>query len=913
MDEVIQRQRDPGGNAAEAWHALAPDEALRQLRSTRAGLTEAEARERLRRHGPNALPEPPRRSALRRFLAQFENLLIYVLLASGVVTALLGHWIDAGVILAVVILNALVGYWQEGRAESALAAVRAMLSATASVLRDGRRRAVPAAELVPGDIVLLEAGDRVPADLRLLDARGLRVQEAALTGESAPIDKLVAPAPAGAALGDRLSMAFSGTMVTAGRGTGVVAATGTGAEIGRIGAMLAGIEETKTPLLRQMDRFARWLTVVILGVCVVVFAFAVLARGYRAEEAFLAMVGMAVAAIPEGLPAVLTITLALGVQRMAARHAIVRRLPAVETLGAVTIICTDKTGTLTLNEMVVRSLVLAPAEAPLTATGEGYAPDGTLLAGDAPAPDDRIAAARALALTGILCNDAALDRGEDGRWQVAGDPMDGALLALAAKAGLDPADERARRPALVDIPFDAAHRFTATLNAEAPGRNVIHVKGAPNAILDMCAVRQTAIRHDTADPEPLDPAAWDAATDALAAEGQRVLAFARREVGAQETLGMEDMAGGFTLLGVAGFIDPPRPEVIDAVAECRRAGIDVKMITGDHALTGLAIARQLGLGTAEGALSGTEIDRLDDAELRRRAPSVAVVARAAPEHKLRLVEALQAEGNVVAMTGDGVNDAPALRRADVGVAMGIKGTEAAKEAARVVLADDNFVSIAAAVREGRTIHDNVRKVIAWTLPTNGGESLVIIGAILLGVVLPMTPVQVLWINMVTAVALGLTLAFEPPEPGVMRRPPRRPGASLLDAEMVWRVVLVSALMAVASFTLFHWALGQGHELAYARTLVVDAIVVMEIFYLFSVRYLHLTSLTRVGVLGTRAVLAGVGLTVLLQLVFTYAPPLQAVFDTRPVSVIDGAIVIGIGFGLLLLLEVEKLVRRAIRG
>ena len=903
MVELASTPADTPADASPPWHAIAVDEALGRLGADRQGLATADADERRRRVGPNALPEAPPRGMLARLAAQFDNMLIYVLIGAGIITALLGHWTDAAVILAVVVLNAAVGFWQEGRAENALAAVRAMLSAEASVLRDGRRQRVPAADLVPGDVVLLDAGDRVPADLRLLEARGVRVEEAALTGESVPVVKQTAPVAPDAPLGDRASMAFSGTLVTAGRAVGLVVATGPAAEIGRIGAMLGGIEEPRTPLLQQIDRFARWLTFVILLVCVVVFAFAVLARAYAPEEAFLAVVGMAVAATPEGLPAVLTITLALGVQRMARRNAIIRRLPAVETLGAVTVICTDKTGTLTLNEMVVRTLLVAADRPDIAVGGEGYAPEGAL-GDDAGLAPELASAVAAFARTGLLCNDAHLHRAESGRWEVAGDPMDGALMALAGKAGLDPARERRERPALADIPFDAAHRFAATLNSADRCRNVVHVKGAPNRILEMCALEQGA-----GAPRPLDAQAWSERVDALAAGGQRVLAFASKDVGDQATLCLEDMEAGFTLLGIAGFIDPPRPEVIDAIADCRRAGIAVKMITGDHALTALAIARQLGMEAEGGALTGAEIDGLDDAGLRRRAQEVDVVARAAPEHKLRLVEALQAEGEVVAMTGDGVNDAPALKRANVGVAMGVKGTEAAKEAARVVLADDNFVSIAAAVREGRTIYDNVRKVIAWTLPTNGGESLVIVGAILLGLVLPMSPVQILWINMVTAVALGLTLAFEPAEPGVMQRPPRRKGASLLDAELVWRVVFVSILISVAAFGVFFWARARGLDVAYARTLVVNAIVVMEIFYLFSVRYLHLTSLTWTGVVGTPAVLAGVSLTALLQLAFTYAPPLQALFDTRSVSATDGAVILLIGAALLAVLEAEKRLRR----
>ncbi|MBM9593105.1 HAD-IC family P-type ATPase [Roseitranquillus sediminis] len=875
--------------AAEDWHALDVDEAMRRQESSRRGLSAEEAAARRARDGPNALPAVKPRGPMRRLLDQFDNLLIYVLLASGAITAVLGHWTDAAVIIAVVVINAAIGFWQEGRAEDALAAVRAMLSAEAAVLREGERRHVPAEDLVPGDIVLLEAGDRVPADLRLIKSSGLTTQEAALTGESAAIVKSVEAVAREAALGDRTSMAYSGTLAASGRGVGLVVATGAAAEIGRIGAMLSGIEQLKTPLLRQIDHFARLLTFLILAVCAAVFAYATMIGGYAIEEAFLAMVGLAVAAIPEGLPAVLTITLALGVQRMAARNAIIRRLPAVETLGAVSVICTDKTGTLTLNEMVVRRVVVDPREAPLDVTGEGYDPAGALSRSDL--------RAEALARTGLLCGDAQLLRGEDG-WRVEGDPMEGALVAFACKAGLNEGDEHARHTRIAEIPFDADHRFMATLNKGPDGRK-LHVKGAPDRLLELSARQESG---------ELDRAAWQEAIETLAADGHRVLAFAQRPLDA-DALTMDDVRD-LTLIGLAGFIDPARPEAIEAVAACRSAGIDVKMITGDHARTALAVAAELGLDTSGGAMIGADVASLDDAELSRHAGRVGVFARAAPEHKLRLVEALQAKAQVVAMTGDGVNDAPALKRADVGIAMGIKGTEAAKEAARMVLADDNFASIVAAVREGRTIYDNIRKVIAWTLPTNGGESLVIIAAILLGITLPVTPVQILWINMVTAVTLGLTLSFEPAEPGVMERRPRRMEAGLLDAEMIWRVALVSVLFGLAVFGLFFWSLERGDELELARTLVVNLIVAMEIAYLFSVRYLHLSGFSWTGLMGTRAVLLGVAAAILLQAGFTYAPPMQVVFDTQPMSLADLALIGGASLVLLLGLEAEKWLRRA---
>jgi len=889
--------------AAPEWHALPAEAALGRLGSGPAGLAAAEAARRLAEHGPNRLPAAAPRGVLRRFLGQFRNLLIYVLLGAAAVTLLLGHPVDAAVILGVVLVNAAVGFVQEGRAEQALEAIRGMLVQHASVLRDGRRLTIEAAELVPGDLVLLEAGDRVPADLRITRARGLRIEEAALTGESVPAEKAADPVAPQAALGDRAPMAFSGTLVAAGQGIGVVVATGAATELGRISAMLGGVQQLTTPLLRQMDAFARRLTGVILGLAALVFAFAWLLRGYEVEAAFMAVVGIAVAAIPEGLPAVLTIALAIGVRRMAARNAIVRRLPAVETLGAVSVICSDKTGTLTRNEMTVAAVETAPGR--FDVAGPGYAPTGDVTqAGEPPAPEAAALLAE-LARAAALCNDAALREEAGGAWVVDGDPMEGALLAFAARAGEPGEAVRLRHPRRDEIPFDARHRFMATLHG-GHGHAFACVKGAPERLLTMCA-RQRVPGGDA----PLDAAAWHARAEALAAGGMRVIAIALREMPqAAEALAPEDVEGGLTLLGLCGLIDPPREEAVAAIADCQAAGIRVKMITGDHAATAGAIARQVGLRGAGLVVTGADLDALDDATLRQRARESDVFARTSPEHKLRLVGALQAEGAVVAMTGDGVNDAPALKRADVGVAMGRKGTEAAKEAAEMVLADDNFATIAAAVREGRTVYDNVQKVIAWTLPTNGGEALTVVAAILLGLTLPLTPVQILWINMVTAVTLGLVLAFEPAEADIMRRPPRAPSEPLLSGFLAWRVALVSVLFTLGAFAIFAWSEWRGLSLEAARTAVVNAIVVLEIAYLFSVRFQRGPSFTWRGAMGTRAVLVGVGSVVVLQLAFTYAPPLQALFATRPLGpVADGLPILAAGLVLMLVLEAEKALRR----
>jgi magnesium-transporting ATPase (P-type) len=617
-----------------------------------------------------------------------------------------------------------------------------------------------------------------------------------------------------------------------------------------------------------MNRFARRFTWVAIAGAAALFAYAVLVTDYPWMQALLGVVALAVSVVPEGLPAVITITLAIGVRRMAARNAIIRRLPAVETLGATSVICSDKTGTLTRNEMTARRIVTAEHEG--SVSGAGYAPEGDI---EALGHDDDaacVASALPLIRCGLLCNDAQL-RARDGAWTVEGDPMEGALIALAMKAGLNPKHVRAEWPRLDEVPFDAAYRFMATLHRGPDGQTMLFVKGAPEELLALSGMP--------------DDAAWHERVARAASAGERVLGFASRRTGS-ETRGItvEDVRQ-LQFLGIVGFIDPPRPEALAAIAQCKSAGIAVKMITGDHAATAAAIARQLGL------------------------PAEGVHARATPEDKLRLVRALQAEGAVVAMTGDGVNDAPALKQADVGVAMGIKGTEAAKEAAEMVLADDNFASIVAAVHEGRVVHDNIRKVVAWTLPTNGGEALTVIAAMLFGLVLPMTAAQILWVNLVAEAALGLALAFEPAEPGVMRRPPRHPEAPLLSRFLLWRVVLVSLLFAAVSLGVFFGALELGRDLESARTLVVNALVVLQVFYLFNVRYLHMRSLTLRGALGTPPVLWALGAIVAAQLVFTYAPFMQHWFATRAVALVDGAVVIALGVAFMFLLEGEKLLLR----
>ena len=870
------------------------------LGATRDGLSGAEAARRLAEHGPNRLPEPPRRNPALRFLAHFHNVLIYVLIGAAAVTAALAHWVDTGVILAVVIVNAVIGFVQEGRAEQAMAAIRDMLAPRSAVLRDGERTSIEAADLVPGDIVLVEAGGRVPADLRLTLARGLKAGEAILTGESVPVDKGTEPVPGEAALGDQSPMLFSGTLIAAGTGRGVVTATGAETQIGRISGMLSGVEALTTPLVAQMDRFARWLTVFILIVAGTLLAWGTFVGHMGFAELFMAVVGLSVAAIPEGLPAVLTITLAVGVQAMARRNAIVRRLPAIETLGAVSVICTDKTGTLTRNEMMAAAL--ATADHVVEVSGEGYDPEGTV---GAPEAAHHPTLTEAASVAG-LCNDAVLRRTDDG-WRVEGDPMEGAMMALAGKitgGGVTPLKGWTRRDS---IPFDAAHRYMATLDHDGAGRACIHVKGAPEAVLALCKTQRT----ENGDTAPVDADHWLGTVERLAAKGQRVIALATGPATAdQTTLATEDLNGTLTLIALVGLIDPPRPEAVEAVADCHAAGIRVKMITGDHAATARAIAAKIGLRNTDRVLTGADLGAMDDTALSHAAAHTDIFARTSPADKLRLVTALQSRGLTVAMTGDGVNDAPALKRADAGIAMGVKGSEAAKEAAELVLADDNFASIAAAVREGRTVYDNIKKVISWTLPTNAGEAMTIITALFAGMALPITAVQILWVNLITAVTLGLALAFEPSEPGTMRRPPRARGEPLLTGGLVWQIVFASTLFLAAVFGVYLYATDKGHSTALAQTIAMNMLVVLEIFYLFFIRNLYGPSLTWAAARGTRIVWACVIAVTGAQFTITYLPPLQHVFGTEPVPLTDGLLILGVGAVFFALIETEKQMRLA---
>jgi potassium/sodium efflux P-type ATPase len=890
----------PLPDQAPVWHAESVDKTLTNLSvDAENGLSHEEATRRLDQYGPNALPEAKRRSPLVRFALQFHNPIIYVLLGAAAVTFFLRDYIDAWVIVGVVIINAMIGFIQEGKAEKALEAVRAMLATHAIVLRAGERHEIEAALLVPGDIVLLESGTKVPADLRLLHVRNLRVNEAALTGESLPVEKNTEPAGVDSPIGDRTCMAYSGTVISFGQARGLVVGTGQTTEIGRIGTLVGEVQSLDTPLTRRLGQFARQITVFILSISLVSFLYGRYVRGMPLLDIFLAVVGLAVAAIPEGLPAIVTIVLAIGTRIMAQNNAIVRLLPAVETLGSVTVICSDKTGTLTRNEMTVVQVMLP--EHDLEVSGVGYAPEGGFRQENAAMEVEKDPALQELARCALLCNDARLKHDGETGWQLVGDPTEGALLSLAYKAGLDHVAVTEAMPRIDEIPFESEHRFMATLHHDQEEHVFMLLKGAPERVLDQCV--------QDASGNALDPAAWQERIKNAAEAGQRVLALATCAMPAATTaITMDDITARFTLLGLVGIIDPPRDEAIAAIAECQHAGLRIKMITGDHAATAAAIGQQLGL-QAEHTLTGDAIEALDDMALRGRALDIDVFARASPEHKLRLVKALQAEGELVAMTGDGVNDAPALKAANIGVAMGQKGTDAAREAADLVLTDDNFATIAQAVRQGRVVFDNIKKSLIFILPTNGGEAGVILVSIFTGIALPVTAGQILWVNMVTAVTLGLALAFEPAEPDIMNRPPRPPSEPLITQLMGVRIVFVSLLIMITTFAIFEWELMRGSNMETARTAAVNMLVVCELVYLFNVRHFTASAFRRDILSANRVAFWMSILLIGFQVLFTYAPFMHPVFHTAAIDAMSWAIIAVLGFAIFVAVEAKKALMR----
>lgn len=889
-------------------HQLDAEEIITLLDSDpQKGLDRFEVESRRERFGPNAIPVRDGHSPLITFLLQFHQPLIYILLVASGITAALTEWIDAGVIFTVVLVNATIGFLQESKAAKALEALSKMTVTEARVLRSGEIHQIPSVELVPGDIILLQSGDKVPADLRLMRSRDLQIDESTLTGESAPVPKAAETLPANTPLAERRNLAYSTTLVTYGQGRGIVVATGAKTEVGRISTLVSTADVLETPLTRKISAFSRLLLIVILVLAALTFAVGVM-RGQSGFDMFMAAVALAVGAIPEGLPAAVTITLAIGVSRMARRRAIIRKLPAVETLGSTTTICSDKTGTLTVNQMTVREVYAAGQKYELS--GSGYCPDGMLDPRTGVALADN-AAARECLLAGLLCNDSTLMQKET-HWDVNGDPTEGALLVSARKAELDDWQAQQRWPRLDSIPFESQHQYMATLhNDESGDTRPVYVKGAVEVILDKCN-----LALDTkGQPVSLDSDVIQSQLEEMASQGLRVLAFARGKLAAESNEIDHSDITNLTFLGLQGMIDPPRPEAIDAVRTCQTAGIRIKMITGDHPVTARAIARKIGLNGTEIeteqaplVMTSQDLAEKSDQELIDIAEKVSVFARATPEQKLRLVKALQTNGHIVAMTGDGVNDAPALKQADIGVAMGVGGTEVAKEAADMILTDDNFATIEAAVEEGRGVFDNLTKFIVWTLPTNMGEGLVILAAIFAGVTLPLLPVQILWINMTTAVLLGLMLAFEPKEPGIMRRPPRNPKIPILDKVLILRICIVGFIMLVGAFGSFEWALGQGLSDAAARTVAVNVFVMVEIFYLFNCRSLT-KSMLALGLFTNRWIVVGVATMMALQLAFTYLPLMNYLFHTAPIDWDAWWRILLTGVGAYVIVGFEKWLRR----
>jgi P-type Ca2+ transporter type 2C len=893
---VMITERDP--IMKDKWHSMTKEEVLEAFSSGENGLTSDEAAKRLEKYGPNRLPEKKGRSAFTRFLMQFDNILIYVLMVAGIITAIMGHWIDTWIIFGVVVINAGIGFVQEGKAERALEGIRKMLSLKATIIRDDKKMETGADHLVPGDIVLLKSGDKIPADLRIIESKNCKIEESPLTGESVPVDKDPAPVKQDTELGSRTSMAYSGTAVTYGNAVGIVIGTGEHTEVGKINRMIAEVEELTTPLLRQIHSFGKKLAFIILAITAVFFVFGYFVQDYHIDELFLAVIGLAVAAIPEGLPAIMTITLAIGVQRMALRNAIIRRLPSVETLGSVSVICSDKTGTLTRNEMTVK-LALTGKES-YSVEGVGYNPEGAIshngnTIGFTGLEEHKILFR--LLQTIWTCNDAEISKGETGEWRLVGEPTEGALKTLGYKGGF----ANIKYDRIDAVPFESEHKYMATLN-QVEKEKIIFIKGAPERLMEMCDKQMT----DNGE-QKIDRKYWVDKMEQIAGQGMRIIGAAykkpREDINEIEH---KDIGKDNIFLGLIGIIDPPREEAVAAIQECKEAGIQVKMITGDHAITAKAIGKEIGIGDGTKAVTGKELDLLDEEELKKIILANDVFARTNPEHKIMLIKALQANDRICAMTGDGVNDAPALKRADVGIAMGIKGTEVAKDSSEMVLADDNFASIVNAVEEGRTVYDNIRKAILFILPTNGAESLVLMVAILLGITMPITPAQILWVNMVTAVTLALAISLEPMEQDVMKRPPRDPLGPIVGKYFIWRIIYVSLLIGGATLFIYMILRNQQYDLSIARTVAVNSLVAGQLFYLFNCRRLLRPSIDK-NFFQNRAVFIACFILIVFQVLFTYLPFMNTIFNSAPIGGYLVLYPLLIGIGVFIIVELEKFI------
>ncbi|MFU0913069.1 cation-transporting P-type ATPase [Kluyvera intermedia] len=879
------------------------EETLINIDSTADGLNGSDATARLQQYGENALPQKPGKPAWMRFLAHFNDVLIYVLLAAALLKAVMGHWIDMTVILGVAVINALIGHIQESNAEKSLQSIRNMLSSEAVVVRQGSHETVPTTALVPGDIVVVRAGDRIPADLRVIEAHNLRVEEAILTGESTVVEKNTEALSGELPLGDRYNLLYSGTTVSSGGGKGVVVATGGDTELGHINQMMSDIEKHRTPLMVQMDKLGKTIFITILVMMAVLFVFSILFRDMPVSELMLSLISLAVAAVPEGLPAIISIILSLGVQAMARHKAIIRKLPTVETLGAMTVICSDKTGTLTMNEMTVKAVITA--QTTYRVEGDSYEPVGNIHPIDDPTP---VTVAQGSLLerylrTIDLCNDSQLMKDEQGLWKITGGPTEGALKVLAAKIPLPALDTEMRSK----IPFDSQYKYMSTLY-RLGDEEVILITGAPDVLFRLCQFQQT---DDGL--QPFDQPYWESKIEEYAREGLRMVAAAwKPAANGQRELDHPDLQDGVILLGIAGMMDPPRPEAITAITDCLQAGIRVKMITGDHPQTAMSIGQMLGIGNAGSAITGRELEVMDDQQLSEAAQKYDIFARTSPEDKFRLVQALQSKQEVVGMTGDGVNDAPALKRADVGIAMGIKGTEVTKEAADMVLTDDNFATIARAVHEGRRVYDNLKKTILFIIPSNIAQGLLIIITLLAGNLIPLTPVLILWMNMATSATLSFGLAFEAGEKNIMNRPPRKPNLHVMDGYAIWRVVFVGLMIAISAFVLEAWLQPRGYSAEFIRTVLLQTLVTAQWFYMLNCRVSDGFSLSK-GLLENKGIWIVSGVLLVLQLLIIYAPFMQMLFGTESLPFRYWVITFVIGFAMFLIVEAEKMLTRRWRA
>lgn len=883
-------------------YQMSVEDVLAKQQSQPSGLTASEAGTRLARDGLNALPEKAGKPAWLRFLAHFHDVLIYVLLAAAILTAVMGHWVDTAVILGVAVVNALIGHIQENNAEKSLKSIRNMLSNSAVVIRNGQHETISTTELVLGDIVVLRAGDRIPADLRVMEAHNLRVEEAILTGESTVVDKTVDALEGELPLGDRKNLLFSGTTISAGAGVGVVIATGQETELGHINQMMTEIEKHRTPLLVQMDKLGKAIFSIIIVMMVGLFIFSLLLRDMPMGELLLSLISLAVASVPEGLPAIISIILSLGVQTMARKRAIIRKLPTVETLGAMSVICSDKTGTLTMNEMTVKAIILADKN--YRVQGNSYEPVGEIhVEGDDTLADVVPGSLLENYLRAIdLCNDSQLLQDESGHWGITGGPTEGALKVLAAKAQLTNVETELRSK----IPFDSQYKYMATHYRIGQEERVL-VTGAPDVLFGLCRLQQTANGTETFSPER-----WETEIARYAKEGLRMVAAAWKTTTADAgPLSHDSLKDGLVFLGIAGMMDPPRPEAVEAIKACQQAGIRVKMITGDHPQTAMSIGKMLGIHNSAHAVTGYELEQMDDAALAEAAVTCDIFARTSPEHKLRLVKALQHKGEIVGMTGDGVNDAPALKQADVGIAMGIKGTEVTKEAADMVLTDDNFATIASAVQEGRRVYDNLKKTILFIMPTNLAQGLLIIIALLAGSLIPLTPVLILWMNMATSATLSFGLAFEAGERNIMHRPPRQSNENVMDGFALWRVGFVGTLIAACAFMLEAWLQTRGHSPEFIRTVLLQTLVTAQWVYMLNCRSSDGFSLGR-GLLMNKGIWLVSGVLLLLQLAIIYVPFMQMLFGTEALPLRYWGMTFAIGALLFFIVEIEKPITRKFR-